>query len=333
MLKHSIVAAALLMTGAAEAQTAPPLVVIATIDGKPVFETDLATAQDQLLALKRQEYEIRKTALDALIDQKLIEAEAARRGISPTVLYGREVAARAKEPTDGEIDSFWLAQRDRIARPLAEVKPQMKLALKLARLNELRLNFVATLRRKAKIAILLEAPRVEVASDPARLKGPADAPVRIVEFSDYECPFCRSEEPVVKEVLAKYGDRVSLAYRDFPLTQIHPRAQLAAEASRCAAAEGKFWEYHDRLFTQPAKLEPADLTEHARLAGLDLAKFSACLDGRKQQDAVGKDADEGHDAGVDGTPAFFINGIYFNGAQPASVFEKIIDDELARKHA
>jgi protein-disulfide isomerase len=180
------------------------------------------------------------------------------------------------------------------------------------------------------VVVLLAAPRVEVAFDPARVRGNPKAPVMIVEFSDYQCPYCHSVEPTVKDLLAKYGDKVSLSYRDFPLTTIHSQAMIAAEASRCALEQGKFWEYHDQLFTA-SKLEKDDLIEYARNLKLDDKQFDSCLTSEKYKADIEKDTAEGRKAGVNGTPGFFINGIGLSGAQPKDAFTRVIDDELARK--
>jgi protein-disulfide isomerase len=189
---------------------------------------------------------------------------------------------------------------------------------------------MANLRAQHGVEILLESPRVEVAFDPLRLNGSPDAPVRIVEFSDFECPYCRSVEKTIQALLAKYPGKISLAYRDFPLTGIHPGAQRAAEASRCAADQGKFWPYHDRLLSS-ASLDVGQLKELAKELGLDQKRFDSCVDAGSMRAKVDSDAQHGRLAGVVATPTFFINGIPLSGAQPAATFEKIIEDELARK--
>jgi len=152
----------------------------------------------------------------------------------------------------------------------------------------------------------------------------------IVEFSDYQCPYCHQVEPTLNQVLAKYGDKVSLSYRDFPLTQIHSQAEISAEASRCALEQGKFWEYHDQLFTA-SKLDKGALLEYARNLNLDDKQFGSCLTGEKYKAEIDKDLQEGKKAGVSGTPGFFINGVALSGAQGQDAFARVIDDELARK--
>ncbi len=313
------------------ATQAPSRKAVAVVAGQTIWEEDLlAAASSQLAQLRSQEYEVKRQALDNLINRRLIEAEARKRGITPDQLFELDADAKVAGPTDQEIEALYAAQKDRLQRPLEEVRPQLAAALKRARIQTAREQFLHSLREKADVAVLLQPPRVEVEYDPARLKGNPKAPVRIVEFSDYQCPFCVRAQLVLKEVLAKYEGRVSLAFRDFPLREIHPRAQSAAEASRCAADQGKFWEYHDALFANHTKLDPASLSEYARNLGLEAKPFDDCLASGRFRAKVEEDVQEGARAGVSGTPAFFINGIFLNGAQPRSAFERIIDAELAR---
>jgi protein-disulfide isomerase len=330
MRKCVLRAAFLVILGTlAQAQNAPASSVpIALLNGVPIYESDLAASLGQLFQLQKQAYDIKKTALDGVIERKLLSAEAGKAGLSVEELLAREVDLKVTDPTDGEIEAFYLAQPDRQQHPFQDAKPAMRAALRRAHTEQLRLEYVRKLRENAHVQVMLAGPRLEITYDPHRLKGSAAAPVRIVEFSDFECPYCRAEEQTVKDVLAKYGDRVALAYRDFPLTNIHPKAQLAAEASRCAAEQDKYWEYHDRLFANPG-LESKDLKAHATALGLDTGKFNTCLDDRKEKAAVDKDAEDGRAAGVTGTPIFFINGSPLLGAQPIAEFEKIIDEELA----
>ena len=333
-LKNSLGGAALLFSAALSfagtpASSADPPVAI--IDGKPVLTSELLQAsQGQILNLRKQEYDIKRRALDGVIEQKLLEAEAARRGMGVNDLTQKEMDSKVGEPTDAEVEAFYLARPDQAQRRFEEVRDQMRNALKLAKRNAARDAFMSNLRAQHGVEVLLESPRVEVAFDPVRLNGSPDAPVRIVEFSDFECPYCRSAEKTIQALLVKYPGKVSLAYRDFPLSSIHPSAQRAAEASRCAAEQGKFWAYHDRLLASPS-LDVVKLKEHAKELGLDQKKFDSCVDTGSKRAAVDSDAQQGRLAGVSATPTFFINGIPLNGAQPAAAFEKIIEEELARK--
>jgi protein-disulfide isomerase len=313
---------------AAAGRTSPP---VATIAGLPVYEEDLLPLlTTQIRQLRTQEYELKIKALDAVINQKVLEAEAKRSSVSVDTLLEQNVEAARLEPTDTEVEAFYLAQQDRSGRRFEDLKPQMRQALKDAKVQRARLDYVARLREKAGVALLIRPPAVDLAYDSARVRGAADAKVTIVEFSDFQCPFCRNVQPVLTGLLTKYAGRVKLAYRDFPLRQIHPLAQGAAEASRCATEQGKFWEYHDVLIANPTKLAAANLPEHARSVGLDMAKFDACVASGKYRGQIEQDLQEGTRLGITGTPAIFINGIFMGGSQPAATFEKVIEDELSR---
>jgi protein-disulfide isomerase len=169
---------------------------------------------------------------------------------------------------------------------------------------------------------------VSAANGPA--KGPSSAPIELIEFSDFQCPFCQRANPTVEQVLSTYGDKIHFVYRHFPLPS-HPNARPAAEAAQCAAEQGKFWAFHDRLFANPSRLTDADLKQQAADVGVEAAKFNACVDSHKYSAVVDTDLRDGEAAGVNGTPAFFINGRILSGAQPFSEFKRIIDEELQLK--
>lgn len=305
---------------------------VATVDGQPIYEEDLAASvEGQLQPLRNQEYEIKRKALDSLIEQRILEAAAKKKGLTTEKLLDQEVNAKVSDPSDAEIEGYYLGW-GRATRPLAELKAQLREAVKQAKIRQARQEYIDRLRAESNVVVQLSAPRVEVAHDPARVRGNPKAPVMIVEFSDYQCPYCHQAEPTVKELLAKYGDKVSLSYRDFPLTAIHSQAQIAAVASRCALEQGKFWEYHDQLFTA-SKLEKDDLLEYARNLKLDDKQFASCLASDKYNAGIDHDLQEGRKAGVSGTPGFFINGIALSGAQPKEAFIRVIDEELGRKTA
>jgi protein-disulfide isomerase len=313
-------------------EAAKPEQPIAVVAGQPIYEEDLAPSiQGALRQLQAQEFELKKNALDKLIEQRLLEAAAKKHGVTVEKLLAQEVDAKIGEPTDAEVQAYYLGLRGRENRPFDQVKAQLRASLKQQELQQAREEYLKQLRQKAGVTIYLNPPRVEVGYDLARLRGSAQAPVTIVEFSDFQCPFCRREEAVLKGLLSEYDGKLSLAYRDFPLQQIHPHAEMAAEAARCAGAQGKFWPYHDLLFTDPPQLDQPDLLKDAKSLGLDESKFGSCLSSHQFQPQVEADAQAASRLGVDGTPTFFINGVFLSGAQPASAFETIIAAELARK--
>ena len=329
LLNYVFIAAASLCQTSDAAKAKQP---VATVDGRTIYDEDLsAFVQGQLLPLRNQEYEIKKKALDNLIEQKLLEAAAKKQGLTTEKLLVQEVDSKVPDPSAAEVEGYYLAQRERLNRPLDDtLKGQLRLSVKQAKIQQLREDYMKRLHSDSNVAILLSPPRVEVGYDPKRLRGNPKAPVMIVEFADYQCPYCQQVEATLKEVLAKYGDKVSLAYRDFPLTAIHSQAEIAAEASRCALEQGRFWEYHDQLFAA-SKRDKDTLVEYARNLKLDDKQFDSCLTSEKYKAEIEKDSEEGKKAGVHGTPGFFINGVALSGAQPEEEFTRLIDDELQRK--
>jgi protein-disulfide isomerase len=171
--------------------------------------------------------------------------------------------------------------------------------------------------------------RTTVNLDGVRVRGPASAPVTLVEFSDFHCPFCKGVEATLDQVRSRYGDKVRLVFKDFPIDSLHPQSRPAHEAARCADEQGKFWEYHTVLFAGNPKT-PDQLKGVAQQVGLDMAKYDQCVASGKHRAAVQKEIDEGRRLGVTGTPAFFINGRLLSGAQPLASFTRLIDDELSR---
>jgi protein-disulfide isomerase len=173
--------------------------------------------------------------------------------------------------------------------------------------------------------------RVDIATAGHPATGPATAPVTIVEFSDFECPFCGRLFPTLKTVEKIYLNRVRIVYRQFPLRKIHPRAEKAAEASLCAADQGRFWEMHDSLFSDQEHLTVDDLKARAVTLKLDAAAFNACLDSGRKVAAIDSDIADGAKAGVNGTPTMFINGRMMPGAQPYATIQAVIEEELQKK--
>jgi protein-disulfide isomerase len=171
--------------------------------------------------------------------------------------------------------------------------------------------------------------RYDVPEDDDYTIGPENAPITIIEFSDYECPFCRRwYQETYLRLREEYGDRVRIVYRDFPLYSIHPEAEPAALAANCAGEQGKYWEYHDLLFSSEGLGEEYYL-QFAEQLGLDAGQFKACLESEKYKDEVTADYEFASNLGVNSTPTFFVNGIPVVGAQPFDVFQQIIEKELA----
>ena len=302
---------------------------IATVAGQPIYEQDLMPALgSRLLQLRNQEYQMKTKALDDVIREKVTDAEAKKQGLSTDKLLEQAVDSKVGEPTEAEVKAYYLAVKNQVNQSFDEIKPQIVKNLKTLKLQEARQEYKDSLRAKNQVVVLLKPPRVQVGYDSARVRGNPQAPVTIVEFSDFQCPYCKQAEATLKDLVAKYNGQVKFAYRDFPLA-IHAQAETAAEGSRCAEEQGKYWELHDAMFDDQSKLDQAGLVQRAGTLGLDEKSFQSCLASGKYKAQVQQDVQAGTAAGLSGTPAFFINGVFLNGAQPEAEFEKIINTELA----
>ncbi len=301
---------------------------VATVDGQPIHVDDL-DIRSQLVALEQKIFDAKMQGLEQKIADILVEKEAKTRGVTKEALLKTEVTDKITAPTDAEVQAFYDQQKARIGRPIEDVRTQIQRLLLQTRVSQVRDAFIAGLREKAEVKVLISAPRVEVDLSQAPVRGPEDAKVTIIEFSDFQCPFCRRVQPALQQIRDKYGDNVRWSFKDLPLNNIHPEAQKAAEAARCAQDQGKFWEYRAAMFAATALSKEIHPKTAAEL-GLDTAKFEACLDSGEKQAAVQADSDEAQSLGITGTPAFVINGILLSGAQPFEEFQKVIDRELAR---
>jgi protein-disulfide isomerase len=323
----------LTLTTACFAQAKPqgePEEPVAVVDGQPISEQDLLSAVGPgLLDLRKQEYKLKSDALNQSIRKKLIDIEAKKKNLSTEELLKQEVDSKISDPSDDESKGYYLALKDQTTLPFDQIKGQVKQLLKNAEIELAREKYADSLRDKTEVSILLRPPVVQVAYDPARLKGNADAPITIVEFADFQCPFCSKVQPLLDGVLAKYKDKVKLAYLDFPLSQIHPYAETAAEASRCALEKEKYWEMHDAMFADQSKLDEAALVKTAARLGIDQKSFESCLKSGKYKAVVQQDLQSGSQAGVNATPTFFINGEFLSGVRSDADFTRIIDRQLS----
>jgi protein-disulfide isomerase len=320
-------------TAAAQSGSTAGAGAVATVNGKPISaaEVDKSIATD-LAKLEAQIYELKKARLDALIEEQLIAQEAARRGIGTEALIKAEVTGKQSPVTDEEIAIFYGANKAKLQKDISAWRDQIRTFLSNQKAGERREAFIAELREKNKVEVFLKAPpivRAQVSTTGAYTKGPATAPITLVEFGDFHCPFCKRVQATLNEVMAKYKGQVRLVYKDMPLDSLHPQARAAAEAARCAGEQGKFWEFHDAIYAGGVDATGPTMQLYAKQVGLDAEKFEACRSARKYQAQVQADAVEGAKLGVSGTPAFFINGRFISGAQPLESFTKIIDEELA----
>jgi|SRR5688572_5905112 protein-disulfide isomerase len=279
-------------------------------------------------------YDGRRNALEAILADMLLADAAKAKGLSPEAYVQSEIGTRVKPVTDAEVVSFYQSNQNQMeGRSLEAMAPAITRFLTEQQEQAARAALLSELRKAGpSVRVLLDSPRFEIAlSDKDPSLGSANAPVTLVEFSDFQCPFCLRVAPTMKQIRATYGDKVRVVWKDFPLTQIHPQAFKAGEAGQCAAEQGKFWEFHDRVFENQQAMLVDDLKRYAASVGVDAARFNACLDSSQQAEVVRDGVAQGTRLGINSTPTVFINGRRVSGAQPYEVFAAIIDEELSRK--
>ena len=301
--------------------------VVAEIAGRKVTLDELEDKEaGKLLQPKYKYYLAERDALEQFIDDQLLELQAKKEGVTVEELVKRHVTVNVPEPTEDQLRFYY----EGIQNP--EETYESARANIIATVHQLRMKkaqdqYIADLRGQYGVVVELAQPSAHVNVENAERLGPATAPVQIVEFADYECPYCQKVNEDLNKIRQQFGDQVSLVFKDFPLP-MHPLAPRAAEAARCAGAQGKFWEFHDALFVTK-KLQSSQLKEEARALNLDGARFDKCLDGGEQIPPVKKDAQEAQRLGLQGTPSFFINGHFMSGAIGYSKLRDSVLQELA----
>jgi protein-disulfide isomerase len=309
--------------------------VVATIGDVAITRAELeASIAAELERLDRERHLLLEQGLEPLIERRLLQSEADRRSVAVDELLRVELQDRIQPVTDEQVEAWYQANRSRINPSAAkeQVMPEIKAYLAQQAAADARAALVAELRADRKVVVHFEPLRADLDLEGATIKGPEKAAVTIVEFSDFQCPACRSFNPVLSQVLQAYGDQVRVAFRQFPLRSIHPQAQAAAEASLCAREQGKFWEIHDAMFADQRSLQPDQLKTLARTLGLEEEAFDACIDEGRHRALIEQDLARGQRVGVSGTPSVYVNG---REAAPGQVpsFERmkeLIDDELRR---
>lgn len=306
--------------------------VLARINDLPITDAEITErVKGRLKKLETQIFEIKRDGLDEMISEKILEAEAKKKNLSVDDYLKKEVDDKIAEPSEEEIQTFYGLMKNQIGdQPLDQVRGKIVGQIKNTRKGDVYSKLLERLENDAKVEVYMERPRIEVGIDDDATKGKKDAPVTVIEFSDFQCPFCKRARATVNEILSTYGNQVQYAFRDFPLS-FHKLAPKAHEAAECAGDQGKYWEYNTLLWEKQPELAVDKLKEYARSLGLDGGKFDSCLDSGKNVAEVEKDTQDGAAAGVSGTPAYFINGIMISGAQPFPNFKKVIDGELREK--
>jgi predicted DsbA family dithiol-disulfide isomerase/Skp family chaperone for outer membrane proteins len=339
--RELVLLAMLAFAGGAYAQSTPDRVAV--VNGQTITQQQLEKAAEtdlKNLELKRLQNEsslaqdkqqILTKALEEMVAERLLDAEAAKEKKTKEQLLEAEVNSNVDTPSKEEVEAFYEANKDRIPIPKDQALPQVKEYLMERSRAQYQDMLLARLKKEFGYKSYLEPLRSQIATEGFPSRGPANAPVTIVEFSDFECPYCGGLFPTLKQVEKNYPTQVRIVYRQFPLTNIHPHAQKAAEAALCANEQGKFWEFHDSMFGNQSELSVADLKQRAVDLKLNTQAFNECLDSGRMAAAIKADIQEGARSGVTGTPAMFINGRLLSGNQPYAEIKAVIDDELQRK--
>ncbi len=305
--------------------------VVAEVNGSAILQNELdERAYSRMARLRQEEYDTRRQVLEEMILERLVAAEAAKQHLSPEQLLRREVDKQVAAPDEAQVAAIYEQNKVRFgSAPRADALARIRGILTQRAVADRRGAYEKQLRSAAQVAVRLEAPRAEVRLPKgAPATGAENAPVTIVEFTDYQCPYCHQAQSTLDEVLRRYEGKVKLVHLDFPL-DFHSEAVPAARAARCAGEQGRFWEYHHSLMTQKGALDPDDLKGRAKTLSLGERAFGSCLESTRHDEAIQAELHQGTELGVTGTPAYFVNGRMLSGSQPIESFADVIDGELA----
>jgi protein-disulfide isomerase len=320
----------LCVPGAHASDAVPPPAagpVVVEIDGAKITDADLELKYSgRLFQARTTYYQAERQALDEFIEEYLLERQAKAENVTVDQLLELHVNnAIAKDPPEDMLRLYYEAVNPQASYD--QLKVQLVEHLRKIRLAKAKTAYMQSLHSNAHVTIALQAPRADISLKNAAVRGSADAPVVLVEYADYECPYCQQVQPAVDTVIGEYKGKVAFIFKDLPLP-MHANAPKAAEAARCAETQGKFWEYHDLLLAQK-QLDPAKLKEYARDLKLDTAAFDKCLDTGARSELVNAQSAEAQALGITGTPSFFINGRATFGNLTVEQLRQIIDEELA----
>ena len=302
--------------------------VIAEVDGVKLTRADLERKNPaRLFQARNAYYEAERKAIDEFIDEYLLERQAKKEGVSIAELLERHVNSKiAGDPSEDALRVYYEGVDTN--ESFEAVRPKIVEHLRGRRAARVKAAYMKSLRSEAAIALRVDAPRVQISLQDTPIRGSQSAPVTLVEYADYECPYCQQIAPVLARLSEEYADRLAFAYKDVPLP-MHTNAQKASEAAHCAGNQGKYWQYHDLLFASK-QLDAARLTEHAQTLRLDTEAFNKCLESGEKSALVKAQLAEAQTLGLSGTPSFFINGRFFSGMLPYEKLKEIVEEELVR---
>jgi len=349
-LLPSLVVAGLLLVAGRTLAGAPPVgptiadaTPVAQVDGRPILFSAVSQAAKEKLSMLQTDYEseyaritlsaarARATRIEVtvneLIDNRVLDLEAAAQNTSHEDLMAQ---VKPKPVTEAEQRAFYAAEQADSGQSFEQLAPKIKAFMEGQALREAQFDYFEALRKKYNANIEWEPMRETVEAIGPQL-GARGAPVTIIEFSDFQCPFCRRLAPVLRELARRYPTQVRLVFRNMPLTTIHRAAERAAKAGACAAEQGKFWEMHDLMFAEQSSLSPEALKEKALRLKLDAKAFDRCLDSDSTLKSVQIDLAAAERLGLTSTPSSFINGRFVAGSLPLYRWQEVINDELKRQ--
>ncbi len=296
------------------------------INGSKLTLTDLERKDPQLLfAARSSYYEAQKKAIDGYVDQYLLDEQAKAENLTVDQLLDKHVNSTiAKDPSEEALRVYY--EGVDTALPYEAVRPQIVESLRQRRIAKAKAAYMHSLRSKSQVAVLLAAPRAQIELKDAALRGPQTAPIVVVEYADYECPYCQQAQPQLDKLESAYRGKIAFVFKDMPLP-MHAHAEKAAEATRCAEQQGKYWEYHDALFARK-QLDDAGLKSAAHELKLDEGAFDKCLQSGATAAGIRTSSQEAQALGVQGTPTLFINGKPYSGALSFDKLQAAIEEEL-----
>jgi len=301
--------------------------VVAEIGGHKVTRAELEQKKAaKLFQARNQLYIAERDALNQFIDDQLLEEKAQAEHLSVEQLVQRDIISHISDPTEDQLQVYYEGLGT--DEPFATVREKILGHIHELRVSKARSEYLKDLRNQFSVLITLSPPSAHVSLEGAEIRGPKNPSVTLIEFADYECPYCQQIHAELKKLMQQFDGKMAFAFKDCPLP-MHRRAGKAAEAARCAGDQEAFWEYHDLLFENGGKLEVAQLKEYARTLKLDTGRFDKCLDSGAQTAVVQKGLQEAKELGISGTPSFFINGHFFSGVVKYEDLRGMVEKELA----
>lgn len=313
---------------------APAPGVAASVGGEQISEKDLnAGIESDLYDAELKVYEIKFGKLQAMLLEKFMNQDPNKKGLSNDDFLNKFIAKDVKV-TDPEIEKFIKDRQIPKDQLNPEIRERIKQFLEVEAKKVSVDKWIAEKTKKTPVEVYIKKPSrpvFDVNVKDAPTKGGSSAKVTVVEYSDFQCPFCSKAAATVAEIEKKYGNKVRVAFKNYPLP-FHSQAKIAANAALCAHEQDAklFWKMHDAMFADQSKLDKDSLLVTAKKIGAKEAEFKACLESEKHKGVIESDMAEGQKLGIKSTPTFFVNGKLVSGAQPLEVFSEVIDEELAK---